>query len=1010
MIILVYLGKLTAKYRLKTAAKTDQRIKVTQEMLTAIRIIKMYTWELFFSKSVDTLRKKEIKHLKLLFYVKALAISIGQLSSRLAFYVCVMTYISLGNHITAEKAFIVIACFTAVHVALTHYMPTGIAQIADMGASLQRINKFFSLEEVQESQCSNYTHGSKTISVSNVTLNNAKGSAIINNLSFYIENGLTIVVGCTGSGKSTLLKLLLGDVPKTAGCIEVNGKISYASQDPWLFPGTVRQNIVFGESFDKARYEKVLEVCALQKDMEILSNNDKTLLSDRGLNLSKGQKARINLARAVYKEASIYLLDDCLSSVDSCVGSHIFKRCIKDFLKDNTCVLVTHNLHLMSAADNVLIMNKGSLRFFGNYKSFKHCNDSELKSFVSHYKDNLDNLHPKLVNCNNNSSDLVCMLQKVDEEHTNVYEEVNQVGTVNKKVYYEYFSSAGGLKVFILVLLFCIIAQATSSWSDYFVSFWVDMEQELSGFRLNQTTNSSEYSRLEESHDSVMTSYSFVMLAVAIFTFLRSFIFFIFSSKASTNIHKNVFNKILSGRMTFFDSNLSGNVLNRFSRDLSIIDEQMPGVIFGCVRVFLSVLAVFFVVSSINLYFIVPSTIFAIVLYCARLLYIPTGRSLRRLEGATRSPIVGHLNATIEGVTTIRASQAQNILKMEFDRHQDLYSSVVYMNIVTTRAFGLYLDLACVCYIAVITLTFLFFKTDSLAGKVGLAITQSFSLTGLLQWGIREWAELENHMTSTERFLDYKNITVENKFGNTIDHWPSKGSIIYKNVNLQYTKDQKTVLKDICFKIDSKEKIGIVGRTGAGKTSIISTLLRMYDFEGTIKVDDVDITSLSLNYLRSKISIIPQDPVLFSGTIRSNLDPYAEYSDAGLWSALDEVEMKSSVKSLDTEVDEGGAEMSVGERQLFCLARAILRNNNILILDEATANIDAQTDLLIQNTIKKIFSNCTVITIAHKLHTVLESDKILVMDSGKIVQCGTPKMLIEDRSGLFYSMIKDAGL
>ncbi|KAF5287389.1 hypothetical protein FQA39_LY15927 [Lamprigera yunnana] len=1007
----VYLGKLVSKYRLRTAAETDQRIKITQEVLTAVRTIKFYTWELFFSKSVNALRQKEITNLRILFYIKSLASSIGEFSSRLAFYICMMTYIALGNHITAEKAFIVVGCFGAVHAVLTTYMPTGITQIADMGASLQRITKFLLLEEVQEATNCNCADLPRIL-VKNVVLKNDKN---VNNISLNIKKGLTVILGPSGSGKSTLLKLILGDVFKNVGEVEVNGTISYASQEPWLFPATIRQNILFGEIFDKTRYEKVLEVCALQKDFEVFPNGDKTVVTDRGLNVSKGQKIRINLARAVYRKASIYLLDDCLSSIDSRVGSHIFKQCIKGFLSDSICVLITHNLLLMSAADNLLILNKGSVRFFGDYKSFKTRSDGDLKPFKGCYEITRNNSKPKVdpdtaFDCNGNSNNKVFGLQNSTKENFNLYDETNQVGTVNRKVYYEYFASAGGLKVFVLVIFFCVVAQATASWTDYFVSFWVDMEQELSGFRLNQTTNSSEFINLEKSHNSVLKSYSFVMLAAAIFTFLRSFMFYIFSSKASNNIHKIVFDRVLNGRMTFFDCNLFGNVLNRFSRDLGIIDEQMPRVIFECIHFVLSVFAVFFVVSSINLYFVIPSAIFAIVLYFARQLYIPTGRSLRRLEGATRSPVIGHLSATVEGLTTIRARQIQNILKMEFDKHQDAYSSVVYTSIVTERAFGLYLDLSCACYIAVITFIFLFCKTDTLVGKIGLAITQSFSLTQIFQSGIRQWAELENQMTSTERFLDYKNVAVENTFGKTISQWPKQGSIVYKNVYLKYTKNQENVLKNICFKIGPKEKIAVVGRTGAGKTSLLSTLFRMYDFEGTIMVDGIDITSITINHLRSKISIIPQDPVLFSGTIRSNLDPYSEYSDEVLWGALDEVGLKSFINSLHLNICEGSADMSVGERQLFCLARAVVRRNNILILDEATANVDAETDLLIHSTITKLFSNCTIITITHKLHTVWESDQVLVMDSGEIVQHGPPKVLLEDKSSFFYRMIEDAGL
>jgi len=304
----------------------------------------------------------------------------------------------------------------------------------------------------------------------------------------------------------------------------------------------------------------------------------------------------------------------------------------------------------------------------------------------------------------------------------------------------------------------------------------------------------------------------------------------------------------------------------------------------------------------------------------------------------------------------------------------------------------------------------LFVKTETLAGKVGLAITQAFSLKGLLQWGVRQWSELENQMTSTERVLEYTKIEPEKKSGDKLDRWPNNGKINFTSVNLRYSPNSKDILKNVNFVIEPKQKIGIVGRTGAGKSSVISTLFRMYEFKGGITVDGVDINSVSIDLLRSKISIIPQDPVLFSGTMRNNLDPYGQYTDKDLWDALEEVEMKNAVGDLNANISEGGTNFSIGQRQLLCLARAIIRNNVILVLDEATANVDPQTDSLIQRTIKRRFFDCTVITIAHRLDTIMDSDKVLVMDLGNALQYDHPKILLEDREGIFYKMVKEAGL
>lgn len=383
-----------------------------------------------------------------------------------------------------------------------------------------------------------------------------------------------------------------------------------------------------------------------------------------------------------------------------------------------------------------------------------------------------------------------------------------------------------------------------------------------------------------------------------------------------------------------------------------------------------------------------------------------------------RSPVFSHLNASLQGLTTIRAFQAQDILTSEFDGHQDAHSSTWYMFLAMSRAFGFWLDLVCLAYIAMVVLSFLFLDLHVFGGNVGLSITQAIGLTGMLQFGMKQSAELENIMTCVERVLEYSRLESEPPLESPPGKsppapWPKDGKVEFCNVSLSYAPHMPRVLKNVSFKVQPREKVGIVGRTGSGKTSLIMALFRLHEFEGDILIDDIALRNVGLHQFRSKISIIPQEPVLFSGTIRKNLDPFDEFTDDVLWNALEEVEMKDVVKDLtgglSWKLAEGGSNFSVGQRQLICLARAIIRNNRILVLDEATANVDPQTDALIQTTIRSKFADCTVLTIAHRLHTVMDSDKLLVMDAGVLVEFDHPHVLLGNKHGFFYRMVKESG-
>nr|CAI5823654.1 unnamed protein product [Callosobruchus analis] len=489
--------------------------------------------------------------------------------------------------------------------------------------------------------------------------------------------------------------------------------------------------------------------------------------------------------------------------------------------------------------------------------------------------------------------------------------------------------------------------------------------------------------RLEIESAKSLNLYTILLVSGTLCELVKYYLIFKFALNASYNLHKAMIKSIINAVMSFFDNYFIGNILNRFSQDLAVIDEHFPFVLSHFISTLFHVAGMIGLMATVNWKFIIPSVILILCLTVMRFLYIPTSRSLKRLEAATRSPMVGHLNSSMEGITTIRAYKAQDILCDEFDRHQDLYTSANYTSLIARKAFGFYMDFFAACFISLIIARFLFFDKDTAAGDVGLTISKATAMAMIIQMALQQWAEIENLMTSVERVLEYTNLEVENKSGLEIDSWPTKGEITYVNVNLNYAKTKERVLKNISFSVKSKQKIGIVGRTGAGKSSIIATLFRLYNFEGQIYIDDVETKTLALKFLRQHISIIPQDPIMFSGTIRANVDPLGDFTDEEIWKTLHKVHLDSHVPELECSMEDTNFRIfngfSTGQRQLICLARAIIRKNKIVVLDEATANMDPDTEFLIQKTIVENFSSATVFIIAHRLHSILDCHKVRVI-------------------------------
>ncbi|KAL0104939.1 hypothetical protein PUN28_016527 [Cardiocondyla obscurior] len=867
-----WLGKKSSELRLRTAIRTDERVRLTNEIISGIQAIKMYTWENPFSALIEKARKKEINVIRWASYIRGITMSFIIFSTRMSLFITVLAYVLFGYKITAEKVFMITAYYNSLRTTMTVFFPQGITQVAEAMVSIKRLQKFLMYDELSPAEIEekNNKENVKENNKENITKNN-KEIAKEKNKDDVMENNKENV-------KEDLIEQKTNDYP------------------------TVNQS-------NDSEYS----ICIENGTTKWLDYEREDTLQNINIKVRPGE----------------------LIAIVGQVGSG--------------------KTSLLNVILRELRLQEGSI--------------------------------------------------KVAEMRT--------VGTISGQVYSNYFRAGGNWCIIFMVSMLCILTQLAASGGDFFIARWVDLEENY----MNETddgvieNSNSPISRME-----CIYIYSGVTVLTIGVTLIRSWAFFCTCMRASMRLHDRMFRSISRATMRFFNTNTSGRVLNRFSKDMGAVDEMLPTALIDCIQIGLSLLGIIVVVAIANVWLLIPTVLVGIVFYYLRIFYLATSRSVKRLEGITRSPVFAHLSATLQGLPTIRAFGAEAILTKEFDNHQDLHSSAWYIFIASSRAFGFWLDVFCVVYIMLVTLSFLvldnFTRGSIDSGYVGLAITQSIGLTGMFQWGMRQSAELENQMTSVERILEYSKVDSEPPLESTPDkkpksEWPENGKIEFKNVFLRYAPLEPPVLKNLNFVIFPREKVGIVGRTGAGKSSLIQALFRLADVDGLIEIDGIDSGQIGLHDLRSKISIIPQEPFLFSGSLRRNLDPFDSYTDDPLWRALEEVELKEI--GLEAHINEGGSNLSVGQRQLVCLARAIVRNNPILVLDEATANVDPRTDELIQTTIRKKFERCTVLTIAHRLNTVMDSDRILVMDAGNAVEFDHPHVLLQKETGYLKSMVQETG-
>ncbi|XP_041974687.1 ATP-binding cassette sub-family C member 4-like [Aricia agestis] len=1077
------LGKIIGIIRFRTAEKTDARIKIMSEVINGIQVIKMYAWEIPFQKVVGDRRKEELKQIKLATILRTIFIGFMIFTERTALFFTILTYILLGNVLTANVIYPLQQFMNAAQINITLILPLVISFTSELFVSLRRVQEFLDLDDRPDlagldgdlalpsklfrnmegsfrkdkgdpvrplsyqlrndasfgNDLNNMGYGSsmrfrRSLSVSNdlaVELRDVSSSwtgdanfLALRNVSVRLRRGkLCAIIGSVGSGKSSILQLLLKELPAASGTVSVFGSISYASQEAWLFPSTVRENILFGLPYDPQKYKQVCKACALEKDFKQFPYSDQTLVGERGVSLSGGQRARINLARAVYREADIYLLDDPLSAVDANVGRQLFEGCINGYLRGRTRILVTHQIHFLKAADFIVVLNEGRVENMGTFDELVSSKDfSFMLSSLQEGKDKDTDSIGSRKSEDNIKPPMLRAISTTEEEDGGKFEaqkmaaEEKQSGNLRWEVIAAYFRSGGNLCYIVFIMLLIFITAGSAAAADYWISYWSNQmaiyEEDMVGQELDPGLDVQVGNLTTGQYVIIHGS---IVIVCILLTNIRVFPFATMCVRASQKLHNLMFSTMLRGIMRFFDTSSSGRILNRFTKDMGALDEILPRTLLDVFQIY-STLVFIIVLNAVALYWtLVPSAILLIFFIFFVKIYMKTAQGVKRLEGVTKSPVFGMVSSSLNGIATIRSAGAQHRLINEFDQHQDLHTCAWNSVLGAGCTFGFYLDTMCLVYLTTIIFVFLYvdFGDTIAVGSVGLAVTQSNTLTAMLQHGARMLVEFIAQLTSVERILEYTRIEGEqNLFEGKIQvppTWPSDGMISFQNVNLKYAPDEDVVLKNLNINIESGWKVGIVGRTGAGKSSLISALFRFAYLDGRITIDDIDTSVVAKQTLRSKISIIPQEPVLFSATIRYNLDPFNIYSDEDLWRALEQVDMKSAVPSLDFKVTEGGSNFSVGQRQLMCLARAVLRSNKLLIMDEATANVDPQTDNFIQQTIRRQFASCTVLTIAHRLNTIMDSDKVLVMSSGEVVEFDHPYMLLSDPDSHLSSMVRETG-
>ncbi|CAM0907937.1 unnamed protein product [Alopecurus aequalis] len=1016
-VVVAFANRRNIEYQFKFLGKRDERMKAITELLNYMRVIKLQAWEETFGSKIRELREAELGWLaKSMYFMCANTIVLW--SGPLAMTVLVFgTCVLAGVELNAGKVFTATAFFGMLEGPMQSF-PEAIASITQATVSLGRLDRYLLDAELDDAMVEHVldtgigsdgvvvevhdgifawdVRGKKENEKDEEEDGDSEGDedernveespvleTVLKGINLEVPRGeLAAVVGMVGSGKSSLLSCIMGEMDKVSGKVGVCGSTAYVGQTAWIQNGTIQENILFGHPMDSERYKEVTRSCCLEKDLEMMEFGDQTEIGERGINLSGGQKQRIQLARAVYQNRDIYLLDDVFSAVDAHTGSYIFKECLRGMLKGKTILLVTHQVDFLRNVDKIFVMEDGMIAQSGKYAELLEAglgfsalvaaHDSSMELVeqslqvekTEHSQSAAVLRIPSLRSRSIGKGEKMIIAPEIEATTSKIIqEEERESGQVSWRVYKLYMTEAWGWWGIVGILALSLVWQGSDMASDYWLSY--------------ETSGSIPF------NPSLFIGVYVAIAGVSmVLQVIKTLLETVLGLQTAQIFFSKMFDSILHAPMSFFDTTPSGRILSRVA---------WPSVI-AVIPLLL-----------LNIWY--------------RNRYLATSRELTRLEGVTKAPVIDHFTETVVGATTIRCFKKENDF---FQENLDRINSSLRMyfhNYAANEWLGFRLELIGTLVLSITAFLMISLPSNFIKKEfVGMSLSYGLSLNSLVYFAISISCMLENDMVAVERVNQFSTLPSEAAWKKE-DHlpspnWPTHGDIEINDLKVRYRPNTPLILKGITISIRGGEKIGVVGRTGSGKSTLVQALFRLVEpAEGKMIIDGVDLCALGLHDLRSRFGIIPQEPVLFEGTIRSNIDPIGKYSDAEIWQALERCQLKDVVASkaqkLDALVADGGENWSVGQRQLLCLGRVILKQNQILFMDEATASVDSQTDATIQKITREQFSSCTIISIAHRIPTVMDCDRVLVLDAGLVKEFDAPSRLIEQSSSLFGAMVQE---